>query len=176
MTHTIIGRPAANEHAPYYGRYIDRVTGNDALAALIHQVDETAALLARVDEAKAAYRYAPGKWSVKQVVGHMADVERVFGYRALRFARADATPLPGFDETTYAEAAESDARPLADIAIEFRAIRAASIALFASLSPEALMRTGAANNSPMSARAAAWTIAGHELHHRLGLIERYGLE
>ena len=176
MSHMIIGRPVATEHAPYYGKYISLVPGDDALAALIQQADETAALLSRVDEATASHRYASGKWSAKQVIGHIADVERVFGYRALLFARADATPLPGFDENAYAESANCDARSMADIAIELRAVRAASIALFASLTPEALMRMGLANNSPMSARAAAWTLAGHELHHRALLIERYGLK
>ena len=176
QTTTSIPRPAAAEHAPYYGRYIEKVAGDDALAALITQVDVTAALLGRVDETKAAFRYAPGKWSVKQVIGHMTDVERVFGYRALRFARADKTPLPGFEENDYAEHGGHDARTLQDLAIEFHAVRAASIALFASLTPEAMARMGTANNSPMSARAAAWTVAGHELHHRGILIERYGLK
>lgn len=176
MTHVLIGRPAATEHAPYYGKYITLVAGDDALAALIRQIDETAALLSRVDEAKSAFRYAEGKWSIKQVIGHITDTERVFGYRALRFARTDATSLPGFDENVFAEAGGHDARPFADIVVEFRAVRAASIALFASLTPAAMAFLGSANNSPMSARAAAWTIAGHELHHRTLLIERYGLK
>ncbi len=176
MSHSTIGKPAATEHAPYYGKYIGLVPGDDALSALIGQIEETAALMSRVDEAKAAHRYAEGKWSVKQVIGHLCDVERVFGYRALRFSRADTTPLPGFDENAYIDAANFDARPIADIVLEFRAVRAASISLFAGLSPEAVGRLGTANNSPMSARAAGWTIAGHELHHRALLIERYGLE
>ncbi len=176
MSHAIIGRPAPTEHAPYYGKYITRVAGDDALAALIQQVEETAALLSRVDEAKAAYRYAEGKWSIKQVIGHIIDAERVFGYRALRFARADTTPLPGFEENDYAASGGHDARVFTDIAVEFRAVRAASIALFASLTPDSMARVGTANDSPMSARAAAWTIAGHEVHHRALLIERYGLK
>ena len=176
MSHNTIARPAAGEFAPYYGKYIEKIVGSDALTALITQIDETAALLGRVDEATAAFRYAPGKWSVKQVLGHLADSERVFAYRALRFARADRTPLPGFEENDYALTGEFDSRPLGDIAIEFRAVRSASIALFASLTPEALVRIGTANDSPMSVRAVAWVIAGHELHHRDLLVERYGLK
>lgn len=173
---TTLSRPSADEHVAYYGKYIALVSGDDAVAALITQIDATSGLLERVDEQRAAHRYAPGKWSVKQVVGHIADAERVFAYRALRFARADQTPLPGFEESDYAEHGGFDARPLADIALEYRAVRAASIALFASLAPEMALRRGVANDSTMSVRALAWTIAGHELHHRGLLVERYGLE
>ena len=176
MPHATIARPGPNEHAPYYGKYIDRVPGDDALPALVSQIGETAALLERLDEAKASFRYAPDKWSVKQVIGHVADGERVFAYRALRFARADMTPLPGFEENDYARTGGFDDRPLRDLVVEFRAVRAASIALFASLTPEAAGHIGTANNSPMSVRALGWVIAGHELHHRGLLIERYGLK
>ena len=175
MPQTIIPRPGAGEHDPYYGRYISRVEGDDALAALITQIGGTMRLLERAGEARALHRYAPDKWSVKQVIGHVSDSERVFAYRALRFARGDRTPLPGFDETLYVPEGRFDDRPLADLALELRAVRAASIALFAALGPEALARTGTANDTPMSVRALAWTIAGHELHHRGLLIERYGL-
>jgi len=173
---TTIARPAADEHVAYYGKYIALVLGEDAVDALIAQIDATSALLGRVDEGRAAQRYAPGKWSVKQVVGHVADSERVFAYRALRFARADSTPLPGFEGDDYAEHGGFDARSLADILLEFRAVRAASIALFASLPPEMALRRGTANDCVMSVRALAWTIAGHELHHRALLVERYCLE
>jgi len=175
MSPTPINRPAADEHIDYYGKYIALVPGDDAVDALITQIDETSGLLGRLDEARAAHRYAPGKWSVKQVVGHLADAERVFAYRALRFARADQTPLPGFEEKDYAEHGAFDARALTDLVIEFRAVRASSIALFASLSPEMALRRGTANDSLMSVRALAWAIAGHELHHRGLLVERYGL-
>jgi hypothetical protein len=176
MPHATIARPTAAEYAPYYGRYIDKVSGDDALAALVSQIAETASLLGRVDELKAGFRYAPDKWSVKQVLGHLSDCERVFAYRALRFARADQTPLPGFDENEFAARGGFDARPFVDVAIEFRAVRAATIALFASMDAGALLRTGTANDNPMSARAAAWVVAGHELHHRNLLVERYGLK
>ena len=175
MSQATIARPTADEHAPYYGKYIALVAGDDALAALVRQIDTTAILLGHVDEKLAAHRYAPGKWSVKQVVGHLTDAERVFSYRALRFARADQTPLPGFEENDYAERGGFDARPFTDLELEFRTVRSATIALFAGLTPEATQRRGTANNTPMSVRALAWTIAGHELHHRALLTERYGL-
>src|SRR5206468_2569679 len=95
---SVIERPAAGEFVPYYGRYIDKVQGTDVLPLLVSQIERTWQLLSSVDESRASFRYAPDKWSIKQVVGHLADGERVFSYRALRFARADATPLPGFDE------------------------------------------------------------------------------
>ena len=176
MSQLPITRPAADEHISYYGKYIALVPGDDAVTALITQIDDTSHLLGRVDEERAGHRYAPGKWSVKQVVGHMADAERVFAYRALRFARADTTPLPGFEEKDYAERGAFDGRLLADLVVEFRAVRAASIALFASVSPEMALRRGVANDAPMSVRALAWAIAGHELHHRGLLMERYGLK
>lgn len=168
-------RPGAGENAPYYDRYIGLVPGDDALPALIAQIGRTAALLDRATEQQAAFRYAPEKWSVKQVVNHLSDGERVFAYRAMRIARADTTPLPGFDENAYAATAEADRRPLADLVLEYRAVRAATIALFASFGPEALARVGTANDSPISPRALGWIVAGHELHHRSLLIERYGL-
>ena len=173
--HATIARPGPDEYAPYYERYIRLVAPDDALEALIAQAEPTARCLGAVDEAGALRRYAPGKWTVKQVVGHVVDSERVFAYRALRIARGDATPLPGFDENRFAEHGDFDARPLADLVLEYRAVRAASIALFASLSEVTLGRRGVANDTPVSARAIAWMIAGHELHHRRVLIERYGL-
>ena len=176
MPFTTLARPTAEEHAPYYGRYIALVKSADAVEALITQIDDTSSLLERVDEQRAASRYAPGKWSVKQVVGHLVDAERVFAYRAMRFARADQTELPGFEENDYAKHGGFDGRPLTDLVLEFRAVRAASITLFASFAPEVTLRRGTANDNPMSVRAVAWTIAGHELHHRALLVERYGLK
>ena len=144
---SIIERPAAGEFAPYYGRYIEKVEGSDVLPLLVNQIERTWQLLSSVDESRAAFRYAPDKWSIKQVVGHLSDGERVFAYRALRFARADVTPLPGFDENHFAEQGAFDDRPIADLVLEFRAVRSATIALFASLSPEALRRRGTANDA-----------------------------
>ena len=121
------------------------------------------------------FRYQPGKWSVKEVLGHITDGERVFSYRALRFARADQTPIPGFDETKWVPAGHFDRRSLQDLVAEYEAVRAATLALFASFDDEALLRRGKANDAEVSVRALAHIIAGHELHHVGLLRERYGL-
>jgi len=170
-----IPRPAADEFFEYYGKYIDRVPGDDAMPALRDQIGDTVRLLRPLAESKALHRYAPGKWSVKEVVGHLADSERVFAYRALRVGRGDSTPLAGFDENEYVPAGRFDARPLADVVHEFELVRAASLALFQGMDEEALLRRGTANDKKISVRALAWILAGHELHHRKILIERYGL-
>lgn len=170
-----IPRPAADEHIPYFGRYIALVPGDDAWPALESQLEDTLRLVRPLDEARARHRYEPGKWSVKEVLGHIADVERVFTYRALRFARADATPLPGFDENTWVPAADFDARPLADRIEDLRAVRAGTLALLRGLDEAMLKRGGLANDGHVTVRALAWMTAGHELHHRRLLQERYGL-
>jgi len=170
-----ISRPAPDEFLEYYNKYIGLVQGDDALPALRKQIEETVRLLAPLDESKALHRYGPGKWSVKEVVGHLSDAERVFAYRALRVSRGDATPLAGFDENQYVPAGRFDSRPLADIVHEFETVRAASLALFGGLDDEALLRRGTANGSTISVRAVAWILAGHELHHRGLLVERYGV-
>jgi uncharacterized damage-inducible protein DinB len=171
----VILRPAAGEFAPYYGRYIDLVPGDDALEALATQIDGTLRLTRTLSDAQALHRYAPGKWSVKDTLGHLTDAERVFSYRAMRFARADATPLPGFDETTYVPAANCDRFPVAQLADAFGAVRGSTLAFFATLEPAALERRGDANAQAVSVRALAWIIAGHERHHVALLRERYGL-
>ena len=170
----MIAKPSADEHAPYYGTYI-ALTAPDALFALTEQAKLTQALLAATPEDRGGHRYAPGKWSVKEVVGHLSDAERIFAYRALRFARADTTELPGFEENLFVPAANFDARSLADLAAELAAVRAATVSLFRSFDDAALLRIGSANHSPMSVRAAGHAIAGHELHHVAILRERYGL-
>lgn len=169
-----IPKPAPDEHAPYYAKYI-ALTADDALPQLQEQIAATLRLLAGVPEERALHRYAPGKWSVKEVVGHLADAERVFAYRAMRFARADHTELAGFDENHYVPAGNFDRRPVADLAAELAAVRAATVALFRSFDDQALLRRGVANGNAMSARAAAHVIAGHEAHHVNLLRERYGL-
>jgi hypothetical protein len=171
-----ITRPGAGENLPYYDRYIALVPGDDALPALRTQLGETLRLVAGLDDPAALHRYAPGKWSIKQVVGHLSDGERVFAYRALRIARGDATPLAGFDENVYAESGRFDERPIADLCAEYRAVREATVFLFAGLDPDRLARSGTANGAAISVRALGWIIAGHELHHRRLLIERYGLK
>ena len=169
------GRPHESEHAPYYGKYIALVEGDDALAALERQIRDTLHLVSGLDEKRALHRYATGKWSVKDVIVHVTDAERVFAYRAMRFAREDQTPLPGFDEVPYASSAAADSVPLPTVIEGLRSVRAASIALFSSLEVDALTRRGKANDSPISVRALAWIIAGHEKHHMTLLRERYGL-
>jgi DinB superfamily len=169
-----VPRPGSDEYAAFYGRYVALVE-DDALDALRGLATSTPNLLLRATEAQAAFRYAPEKWSVKQVVGHLCDVERVFGYRALRIARADATPLPGFDEDAWAANAGSDARDMADLVAEYRALRASTLALFASFDEAAYARRGTANGHPISVRALAHVIAGHERAHVAMLHERYGL-
>lgn len=171
----VIPRPAAGEYHAVYDRYLARLDGDDALAALRRAAVETPRRLAGLDEARALSRYAPGKWSVKEVVGHVADAERVFACRALRIARADATPLPGFDENAYVPAGGFDARPLASIVDEFRAVRAATLALFDGLDAAAAARLGTASGARVSVRALAWIIAAHEHHHLAILRERYGI-
>ncbi len=172
---TRIARPAPEEYAPYYRRYLDLVPGDDAWPELAADPAPARAAVAGLPEARALHRYAPGKWSVKELLVHVSDTERVFAYRLLRVARHDATPLAGFDENAWAPESGADARPLDAIVAELRAVRAATLALIGSLPPGALERRGVANGQPVSARACAWIIAGHERHHAGILRERYGL-
>ncbi len=169
-----IALPAADEYAPYYGRYVALV-GPDVLAALESQARTTAALLASTPETKGGFRYGEGKWSVKEVIGHLADCERVFAYRILSFARGDQTSLPGFDENAWMPFTTFDRRALADLAAELAAVRAATLALVRSLDEAALARRGRANDALVSVRGLAAIIAGHEAHHVRLLRERYGL-
>jgi len=166
-------RPKRGEYASYYGRYIDKVPDGPIVDVLERQIVETARLLASIDEAKAAYRYAPGKWSIKQIVGHLSDIERVFQYRALAFARGDAAPLPGVEQDDYVAAANFDVRSLEDLSMEFQAVRKGGIALFRSLSEDAFLRTGEASGFTFTVRAIPYILAGHELHHMSVLRERY---
>jgi len=168
-----LDRPSAAEFAPYYATYIGAVPDGDLLTMLRDQLAETESLLREIGETRGNHRYAPDKWSVKEVVGHVADAERIFAYRALRFARGDKTALPGFEQNDYVAGANSDARHLAEIAAELRSVRAASITLFSGFSDEAMVRMGQASNVAVSVRALGWIIAGHELHRQRILKERY---
>jgi hypothetical protein len=167
------GRPQAGEYNSYYGRYIDLATEDDVVAALDAQSHETAALLGGISEQQAAHRYEPGKWSVKQLVGHVIDSERIFAYRTLRIARGDTTPLPGFEQDPYVATAASDDRPISDLAEEFAAVRKANVLMLLALPEEAWSRAGVASDSPISVRALAFIILGHERHHMRILRERY---
>jgi DinB superfamily len=175
MPTVLLERPKSDEHVEYYSRYIVQVPGDDVVAVLKSQIEDTSHLLRGLSESQAMYRYAPDKWSIKQVVGHLSDGERVFAYRMMTIARGDSTSLPGFDENAYVERAESDFRLLTSLVHEFRAIRFATIPLVESLGPETGARRGTANNNPITPRALAWIIAGHEIHHYKLLKERYGL-
>jgi uncharacterized damage-inducible protein DinB len=165
--------PAAGEYAPHYAGYVARVPPGDVLARLRRQITETAALLRPLDAAKAGYRYASGKWSVIEVLGHLCDAERVFAYRTLRIARGDETPLAGFDENVYVPAGAFDRRSIADVAAEFEAVRAATVTLLGGLPQAAWTRWGVASGQRVTVRALAHIIAGHELHHVDVLRTRY---
>jgi hypothetical protein len=173
MTASLIARPGADEYAPYYGTYIGKVPDGDLRSMLSSQLAETLALIRSIPESRGGHRYAPDKWSVREVLGHLADSERIFSYRALRIARGDATPLPGFEQNDYVPAGAFDARTLRDLADELAAIRQATIHLFAHLDPAAFERRGTASGKPVSVRALAYIIAGHELHHVGILKTRY---
>ena len=166
-------RPVAGEFNPYYQKYINLVPDDDVRALLRVQLGDTLALLRPLTEPQASFRYGPDKWSIKQVIGHLIDAERIFVYRAMRFARADQTQLPGFDENAYVPAGEFDQRTLESLLRELEAVRAASAAFFHGLPPDAWTRVGVANNDAMSVRALAYVTAGHELHHREILQSRY---
>ena len=172
-TPRVIGRPEDSEHAPYYGQYISLVKGNDVIGALEEQGKETVALLSSLSEEQAQHRYAPDKWSVKEVVGHLIDTERIFAYRALRIARGDATPIEGFEQDDYVRGAQFDKRTLAGLVEEFAAVRRATILLYEGLEADAWGRNGTANQKEVTVRALAYLTAGHELHHRKILKEKY---
>lgn len=175
MTAVQIGRPEADEFSPYYAEYIGRVPEPDPVAALAAEAESTRKLLGGVAEKDAGFRYAPDKWSVKEVVGHLCDVERVMSYRALCIARGDTTPLPGFDENAYVPAADFGRRRLADLVSEFSDVRRATLALFRSFSADDWRRKGNANGHPISVRALGYILPGHERHHVMVLRDRYGL-
>src|SRR5579864_5073471 len=168
-----IPRPEPGEYAPYYDRYISLVSGSDILAALDAQRRETLILLCGLNEADGDFRYAPDKWSAKEVLGHVCDTERIFAYRALRIARADRTPIEGFEQDDYIRNSSFASRPLPEIIEDYIAVRRATLTLFRNLDEQAWMRRGIANNHEISVRALAYITAGHELHHRRILEEKY---
>jgi uncharacterized damage-inducible protein DinB len=168
-----IARPQPGEYAPYYDRYIALVPGEDILNTLDQQRRQTMLLLSGRDDDDGDFRYAPEKWSAKEVLGHLCDTERIFAYRALRIARADATPMEGFEQDDYVRNGPFAQRPLADLVEEFIAVRRATLSLLRNLDEAAWMRRGMANKNEVSVRALAYIIAGHELHHRRILEEKY---
>jgi|SRR5271166_677343 len=171
-------RPQPGEAAPYYNRYISMVHpneahGTDIVAALEDQRRQMLLLLSGRDEADGDLRYAPDKWSLKEVIGHVNDTERIMSYRALRIARADATPLEGFEQDDYVRNGPFAHRPLADLIEDYIAVRRATVSLFRNLDEAAWTRRGVANENEVTVRALAYIIAGHELHHRKILEEKY---
>ena len=170
---TPVRRPRPDELGEFYHGYLALVPEGDVLAKLEQGLAETRALLARFGEERGGHRYAPGKWSVKDVVGHVIDGERVFSYRALRMARGDTTPLPGFEQDDYVAAAHSDLRTLEDLTEELTHLRAANLRFFRSLRPADWERRGTASGTSIVVCAFPWLLAGHEAHHRRVLAERY---
>ena len=166
-------RPAPDEYAAYYERYISLVPEGDVVETLERQGAETLALLRGLSEEQGAHRYEPGKWSVKQLVGHVSDGERIFSYRALAFARGDSQALPGMEQDEWMAGVDFDARTLSSLIDEFESVRAATLHLLRHLSPEAWARRGTASDNEVTARALAYIIAGHEAHHVRVLRERY---
>ena len=166
-------RPQPSEYAPYYDRYISLIQGNDILATLDDQRRQMVLLLSGRTEADGDIRYAPDKWSLKEVLGHLNDTERIMSYRALRIARGDATPIEGFEQDDYIRNGPFARRPLADLIEDYIAVRRATVSLFRNLDEPAWTRRGVANQNEITVRALAYTIAGHELHHRRILEEKY---
>ena len=170
----MIERPERSEYADFYAGYIAALPPGDILEILERQKDQLRHL-ARAAADRETFRYAPGKWSIREVVGHLIDAERVFSYRALCFSRGDETPLPGFDENFYVAHARFDDRTLSTLIEELTLLRSANVLSFRELSPEELARMGVANTYPVSVRALAFILAGHLEHHFEVLRERYGI-
>ncbi len=165
--------PGTGEYREFYAGYVARVPPGDVVERLRTQLDGTLERVSGLPATGADTAYAPGKWSVKQVIGHLSDAERILSMRAVCFARNEPAPLPPFDEDAYVAAAGFEQRSLDSLVEELRAVRAATVALFDGLTPEAWTRQGTASGHPITVRALAWIIAGHELHHRAILEERY---
>lgn len=168
--------PGRDEYAPFYHGYVARVGSRNPFSLLEAQPEELARLVGSQEDRARLAPYAPGKWSVKEVLVHLCDAERVMSTRALRFGRGDTTPVPGFDEVAYAPASAADRRSLEGILEEFNAVRASTLTLFQGLEPEALDRRGTANDASVSVRGLLWIIPGHVDHHMAILRERYALE
>lgn len=168
-----VARPQPGEYAPYYDRYISLIQRNDILATLDNGRRQMMLLLSGRDEADGNFRYAPEKWNAKQVLGHVCDTERIFAYRALRIARGDQTPMEGFEQDDYVRNGPFADRPLSELIDDYIAVRRATLTLLRNLDEAAWTRRGVANKNEVTVRALAYIIAGHELHHRRILEEKY---
>jgi len=169
-------RPGSSEYAPFYHGYVSSVPDGDVVDFLRTGGRELVSAIAAIPDERGGFRYAADKWTIREVVGHLIDAERIFTYRALRVARGDETPLPGFEENSYVRTAGSDARTITDLAEELRIVRESSVRLFDSLPVDAWARRGTASNAGITVRAIAYIVAGHAAHHLRILRERYGVE
>ena len=169
----MIGRPQSSEAAPYYFTYINRVASEDVVATIENQLEESLSFFSTISEAKSLYRYAPDKWNIRQVLNHVSDTERAFGFRALWFARGFETPLASYDQNISVAGAAADRVAWADHVEEFRRVRLATVSLFRNMPPEGWTRSGIASDNHITVRALAYIIAGHLTHHVTILRERY---
>jgi hypothetical protein len=174
-TDTWSRRPGADEHARFYDSYLEQVPDGDVTLTLERQGGELVALLGTMRADRETYAYEEGKWSVREVVGHLVDCERMFAYRALHIARGDPAPLPDMDEKLWAGSSNAAGRSLGDLVDELAAVRRATITLLRGLAPEAWARRGVASEREVTVRALAWIAAGHAAHHQAILVDRYGL-
>jgi hypothetical protein len=173
MSTSLVSAPDASEYAPYYGRYISLVGSGDIVGILASQADEMRSILSGISEQQGAFRYAPEKWTIKQMLGHVIDTERIFAYRALRISRGDKTPIEGFEQDGYVENGPFERYTMAGIAEEYSAVRSSTLHLFRNLQPQDWTRRGTASGKEVSVRALAYMIAGHEVHHWNLLREKY---
>ncbi|MDX6500642.1 MAG: hypothetical protein QOG23_3902 [Blastocatellia bacterium] len=169
------GQPLESEYAPYYHGYVSQVSEDEILPVLRSQLDALDVLLGRVAPEREKHRYAEGKWSIREIVGHLIDGERVFGYRAFAIARGDRNNMPGFDQNEYILTSPYDRLDLEDLLSEFRLVRLSNIAMFRALDGESWARFGTANDDQVSVRAIAFIMAGHVRHHMAVLRDKYDL-
>ena len=168
-----ITKPNPDEYADYYGKYIASVESDDPVRELSKSKKKLMNFVSNLSKKQLKYRYAEGKWSIKEILVHLIDAERIWAYRALRVARNDKTALPGWEENEYAPASKADSRKIKSILREFEAVRDSSVQLFEGLEEDMFMRTGTASNHPISVRALAYVMFGHQLHHMNVISERY---
>ncbi len=173
MSAVMTSKPSETEYLPDYEPYVSLVPAGNIVELLSDQIKDTLALLDGIDESQAGYRYEPNKWSVRELVGHLIDSERIFAYRALRFGRGDETALPGYEQDDYVANGLFDNRSLKELRDEFEVLRRGTVLLFKHFDEEAWMRTGVANDAEVTVRALAYIIVGHELHHRGVLQSKY---
>lgn len=173
MATFVVAKPERSEYPESFARYVSLVRNSNIVTGLLAQVDDTMSLLHTISAAQSLERYAQGKWSIRDVIGHLIDSERIFTYRALRIARGDQTPLSGFEQDDYVRAAGADRRTWGSLKEEFELVRRSTVAFYGNLEPEAWLRIGTASDNPISVRALAWVTAGHELHHDAVLRRHY---